>query len=248
MLERLPLLKVWRIDPRTKPGEILDPVRFPADEIAKLKVPLGEYGWAGQYQQRPAPREGGMFQRSWFRFVRAAPAGTRWLRGWDLAATDTLEAAYTAGVKIGQQPDGRFIIANCVRGQLSPGQVERLIKTTASQDGLSCGISLPQDPGQAGKAQARYYVKQLAGYPVRTSPESGDKAQRAEPLSAQAEAGNVDILQTGDPARDAWIEPFLDELCLFPNSKFKDQTDAASRAFMALTSKTTAKLGVGSYL
>src|SRR5690606_31296433 len=113
---------------------------------------------------RPAPREGGMFQRAWFAFVRAAPAGTRWARGWDLAASDTKEAAYTAGVRIGKQPDGRYLIANCVRGQLTPGKVETLIRNTASQDGGETMISLPQDPGQAGKAQARYLVKQLAGF------------------------------------------------------------------------------------
>src|SRR5690606_32537968 len=101
-------------------------------------------------------------------------------------------------------------------------------------DGVECRISLPQDPGQAGKAQAAYLVKQLAGYAARATPESGDKVTRAEPMSAQAEAGNIDILVTGDPARDAWVEPFLDELCVFPAGTFKDQTDAATRAFNEL--------------
>lgn len=223
-------------DPRTVEGEILDPVRFPPEEVANLKRDLGSYGYAGQYQQRPAPREGGMFQRAWFEFVGAAQANTRFIRGWDLAATKSAQAAYTAGVKIGRQPDGTYVIANCVRAQESPGGVDSMIRNTASQDGKSCGISLPQDPGQAGKAQVQYLIRRLAGYNVKASPESGDKAQRAEPLSAQAEAGNVKILRTGDPAKDAWIEPFLEELCLFPNSKFKDQTDAASRAFNEIAS------------
>jgi len=97
--------------------------------------------------------------------------------------------------------------------------------STAVQDGKECSISIPQDPGQAGKSQANYFIKQLAGYNARSSPESGDKVTRSEPLSAQSEAGNVDIL-VGN-----WNEDFLDEICNFPNGTYKDQTDAATRAF-----------------
>lgn len=226
-------------DPRTEAGELLFPERFPREQVESLKKTMGSYAVAGQFQQRPAPREGGMFKRSWFGTARAIPAGTQFVRGWDLAASTGQNAAYTAGAKIGRQPDGRYIIANCVRDRLSAGGVERLIVSTANADGVECRISLPQDPGQAGKSQAQYLVRQLAGFNARATPESGDKETRAEPLSAQAEAGNVDILRTGDPAKDAWIEPFLDELCVFPAGQFKDQTDAATRAFDALASKAT---------
>lgn len=222
-------------DPRSEDGDLLDPLRFPADTIEKLKRDMGSYAYAGQYQQRPAPREGGMFKRAWFGMVRAIPAGTEFVRGWDLAASTSKDSAFSAGVKIGLQKDGRFVIAHCVRDRLSAGGVERLIVNTAGQDGRDCRVSIPQDPGQAGKAQAQYLVRQLAGYSAKATPESGDKATRAEPLSAQAEAGNVDILKTGDPARDAWIDPFLDEICVFPAGQFKDQTDAATRAFDALS-------------
>ncbi|WMT90138.1 phage terminase large subunit [Pelagibacterium sp. H642] len=225
-------------DPRTEDGELLFPARFPREVVERDKKVMGSYATAGQFQQRPAPREGGMFKRAWFRFVRAVPTGTSFVRGWDLAASIEDGSAYTAGVKMGRCPDKRYIITNAVRDRLSAGGVESLIVNTATSDGFDCRISLPQDPGQAGKAQAGYFVRQLAGYAVRATPESGDKATRAAPLSAQAEAGNVDILITGDPAADAWIEPFLDELCVFPNGKYKDQTDAATRAFDELAQTT----------
>lgn len=228
-------------DPRKVDGELLFDARFSRSVVDRDKKIMGSYASAGQFQQRPAPREGGMFHRAWFDSIRAVPAGTRFCRGWDLAASDEKDSAYTAGVKIGAMPDGRFVIAHATRGQLLAGGVEKLIKNTAASDkGTHSGavmISLPQDPGQAGKAQVNYLVKQLAGYNVRKSPESGDKITRAEPLSAQAEAGNVVILRTGDSAADAWIEPYLDELCIFPNGKFKDQTDASSRAFNELATR-----------
>lgn len=232
--ERRCATEIGFTDPRTELGELLFPDRFSAAQVAELERTLGSYATAGQLQQRPAPREGGMFKRGWFNPVRAIPAGTRFVRGWDLAASTEKDSAYSAGVKMGRTPDGRFIIANCVRDRLSAGGVERLIVSTAAADGVECRISLPQDPGQAGKAQAQYLVKQLAGYSASATPESGDKATRAEPLSAQAEAGNVDVLMTGDPAADAWIAPFLDEASVFPASQFKDQVDAATRAFGAL--------------
>lgn len=226
-------------DPRTEDGQLLFPERFSAEQVTDLEKTLGSYATAGQLQQRPAPREGGMFKRHWFGTARAIPARTEFVRGWDLAASVGQNVAYTAGVKIGRYADGRYVIANCCRDRLSAGGVQRLIRNTAEADGVECRISLPQDPGQAGKAQAQSLVMLLSGFRVRATPESGDKVVRAEPLSAQAEAGNVDILRTGDPAKDAWIEPFLDEVTTFPGSQFKDQTDAASRAFHELATKTS---------
>jgi hypothetical protein len=75
-------------DPRVEDGELLLPDRFTPETVERDKVPLGSYGVAGQFQQRPAPREGGLFKRAWFgEPIAAAPAGTRWVRHWDLAAS-----------------------------------------------------------------------------------------------------------------------------------------------------------------
>jgi len=214
-------------DPRTVDGELLFPERFPEETVASLERTMGSYAAAGQLQQRPAPREGGMFKKAWFPIVRAIPAGTRFVRGWDLAATEGA-GDWTAGVKIGRQKNGRFIIAGVARDRKATAGVEQMLVNTASQDGYMCEISIPQDPGQAGKAQASYYIGKLAGYTARATPESGDKETRAGPLAAQAEAGNVDVLE-GD-----WNEQFFDEITVFPNGSYDDQVDGASRAFNAL--------------
>ncbi|EFL88301.1 phage large subunit terminase [Ahrensia sp. R2A130] len=228
-------------DPRTENGELLFPERFPCEVVERDKSTMGSYSVAGQFQQRPAPRDGGMFKREWFKIVRAAPAGTVWIRGWDLAASTGEKSAYTAGVKIGRAPDGRFYIADSTRGQLSANGAEMLITGTATQDGTDVRISIPQDPGQAGKMQAQYYVRQLAGFNVRTSPEGPKKEARAEPLSAQAEAGNVMLIE------GQWNEEFLDEMCNFPNGTFKDQVDAATRAFNELLAPVSSGPSFGRY-
>lgn len=224
---------VYPQDKREVDGELLFPERFSSDVVERDKRSLGAVAHAGQNQQRPAPREGGMFKRGNFRYIEAAevPEDTKWFRGWDLAATDSPEAAQTCGVKIGKSKDGRFFIAHVIRERLGPNDVRKLILNTAISDTRKVKISIPQDPGQAGKAQALDFVQRLAGFRVKTSPETGDKITRAEPFAAQIEAGNVYIV--GGP----WVDGFLDEVCLFPNGKFKDAVDACSRAFGELTSE-----------
>ncbi len=215
-------------DPRTVDGELMWPERMTPEVLERDKKVMGPYAVAAQFQQRPSPRGGGLFQREWFEVVDSLPARREAVRGWDLAASDVHTAAYTAGVKISRCTDGFFYVEDVRRIQGSESKVERLIKNTASEDGYTVRISGPQDPGQAGKAQAKYYMRQLAGYDVKFTPESGDKMTRAKPFAAQAEAGNVKIL------RGLWNEDYLDELCMFPFGKFKDQVDASSRAFSEL--------------
>lgn len=221
-------------DPRTKTNELLFPERFPREVVDRDKRTMGSYAVASQFQQLPIPRGGGMFKREWFEIVTAVPIGVRWVRGWDLAATDAADnpdAAYTAGVKLGIANDGTIYVGHAVRGQLSSGKVTKLIGNTASQDGYSVPIDLPQDPGQAGKSQVRAFVQGLMGYTVHYSTESGDKETRAQPFASQAEAGNVKIVQ------GSWNEAYLDEIETFPAGAFKDQVDATSRAFARLIIK-----------
>lgn len=238
----------WFTDPRTQDGELLDPVRIPRATVEALKRDAGSYAYAGQYQQRPAPREGGMFQRHWFGIVRAAPAGCEWVRAWDLAATEAKagktsgQPAYTAGLLLGRSRDGQqFYIADVRRDRVSAGKLEEMLINTARQDAQALGdvrISLPQDPGGAGKFQAAYLVGKLIGFNARASTESGDKETRALPVSAQAEAGNITLI------KGAWNEAFLDEVSSFPTGSFKDQVDALSRAFQELSGPSYGMLGV----
>ncbi|MBK3400446.1 phage terminase large subunit [Methylobacterium sp. IF7SW-B2] len=239
--ERACATRIGFSDPRREPGELLFPARFPKHVVERDTATMGAYAAAGQYQQRPAPRDGGLFKRGWFTLVRAVPAGCTEVRAWDLAASvprPGRQPDYTAGVKLARSPDGRLYVRDVRRDRLSAGGVERLILATAAEDGPACRISLPQDPGQAGKAQAQYLVGRLAGYDARASPESGDKATRAAPVSAQAEAGNFHLVA------GPWNEAFLDELCTFPNGAFLDQVDALSRAFSALARPGYGLLGV----
>lgn len=181
----------------------------------------------GNWKIRPAA--GLYFQRSWCRVVDAVPAGTVFGVGYDFAATppsaENPDPDYTSRTKIGRMPDGRYIVVHNNSVREGPFGVERFIKNNASQDGKEVEISLPQDPGQAGKSQVKSLTLMLSGYNVRSSTETGDKITRFGPFSAQCEAGNVDVLR-GD-----WNDSWFTNLEGFPTAKHDDDADSTSRAF-----------------
>ena len=193
------------------------------------------YVFAGQYQQRPAPAEGGVFKPDQLQVVEALPAGSiQWVRGWDLASTTNGD--WTAGAKLGRMSDGRLVIADVVRLRAGPDERDAAIVNTAAADGRAVKISIPQDPGQAGKTQVLYLTRSLVGHRVVSSPESGDKVTRAEPLAAQINIGNVLML------RGEFNRQLIEELRMFPNGSNDDQVDALSRAFAELIGKAPMRI------
>ena len=196
------------------------------DKLHQMQI-ASPYMFAGQYMQEPAPLDGGVFKPSNIEIIDAVPQGNiKWVRGWDLGAT--VGGDPTAGVKLGTLPDGRLVIADIVHGDVSSDDRDRMMKNTASQDGKGVLISIPQDPGQAGKTQVQYLVKLLQGYKVHTSTETGDKVTRAEPIASQVNVGNVVMV------RGAWNDAFLDEMRMFPNGARDDRIDGLSRAYSRL--------------
>lgn len=210
----------------TETGEALWPEKHTIDVLRQMER-SAPYVFAGQYLQRPAPPQGGLIKPDCLVPIDALPAGViQWVRGWDLAAS--VDGDYTAGAKLGKLADGRFVIADMVRDRLTPDRRDAVLHNTAKKDGTATRISLPQDPGQAGKTQSLYLTRKLAGFSVNTSPESGNKITRAAPLAAQINVGNVLIL------KGVWNEALYNEMLLFPNGTHDDQIDALSRAFEAL--------------
>ena len=207
-------------------GEALWPAKHSIEQLRVMER-ASPYVFAGQYQQRPAPPAGGEFKPDALATVEAIPAGTRFVRGWDLAGTDG-DGDWTAGGLLGKLPDGRYVIADMARFREGPEVVEASVRATAQRDGKTTTVAMPQDPGQAGKSQARSYTRMLAGYQVSSKPVTGDKVTRARPFAAQVNVGNVLILAGG------WNRPLIDEMRNFPNGSHDDQIDALATAFEEL--------------
>lgn len=216
-------------DRRTTKGELLWPNLFPEHKIRALEIALGPYGTAGQLQQRPSPEGGGLFKREWFKFVGAGPVIARRARGWDTAATED-GGDWTCGVKIAEARD-LFFVEHVVHVQTGPAGVDVLMRQVAELDGIDCVQRELKEPAASGKTVIAARTKLLKGFDHGGVLATGDKVTMAKPLRAQCEAGNVYIVKTGDPAVDAWIEPFISELCTFPTGKYDDHVDGASCAF-----------------
>lgn len=53
-------------DPRNEEGELLFPERFPIEVVERDEKAMGPYATAGQFQQTPEPRGGGIIKREWW--------------------------------------------------------------------------------------------------------------------------------------------------------------------------------------
>jgi predicted phage terminase large subunit-like protein len=197
----------------------------------------------GNWKIRPAA--GLYFQRYWCELVDTIPLGTKFVRGWDLAATPKTEMNdpdWTTGTKLGVCPDGRYIIADHIYFQGGPAAVESTILKTAISDGKEVRIHIPQDPAAAGKAQVEVYRKLLAGFNVRFAVASGDKVTRFSGFSAQADPGpsaNAGGKGKVIVLRAPWNERFFSQLEAFPpeGSGHDDDADSTSEAFNGLVGK-----------
>ncbi len=212
-------------------GTALWPEKHTIETLRQMQA-AAPYTFSGQYQQRPTPPEGGIFMPDKMPVCTAIPIGTRFVRGWDLAASQD-DGDWTAGGKLGLMPDGRWVIADMRRFQGRPEAVEAGIKNAADSDGTEVAVELPQDPGQAGVAQVAYLTRVLAGHTVHASPESGDKVTRAEPLASQVNVGNVAMLKA------PWNDALVSEMRMFPNGTYDDQIDCLARGFNALSGAGT---------
>jgi len=174
---------------------------------------------------------GELFKKEWFPILSQAPLKfTKVVRYWDRAASESETADWTVGLKLGQMPDGRVVIIDMVRFRGSPAKVETAIKNTATQDNKTVAIGLEQDPGQAGKSEAEALAKKLYGYNVQLFPATKDKITRSLPASAQAELGNILVVEA------PWNDDLFQELEAFPDGAHDDIVDTLSGAFNMLTS------------
>ncbi len=217
------------------PGAPLWPEWESADALATKRTVVGPRIWSALFQQAPHPPDERLFN---IRLLHVNghpgptdPSSGRTVRAWDLAATKGGDGNpdWTVGLKLTVSELGKYVVEDVVRFREAFQKVQESIISTAQRDGHSVVISLPIDPGQAGKSQISMLSSSLAGYRIYSSRENGAKISRALAVASQIEAGNFFI----SPA--PWNQTFIDELESFPQGDKDDQVDALSRAFNTLT-------------
>lgn len=230
-------------DKRTLPGELLFPKLFNEANVKDRELNLGEYGTAGQLQQRPSPEGGGLFKREWFKYAETAPKIMRVARAYDTASTEG-GGDYTASVLIGEEFEwlltpaaglqrakkelistGRFFVLDAFHDQLGPDGVDKLMVATAGLDGKAVPIREEREGGASGKSVIVARTKLLRGYDYKEVTLGQNKRVRAKPFRTQCEGGNVYLI------RAPWNAPYVAELCAFPAGVHDDWVDASSCAF-----------------
>lgn len=171
--------------------------------------------------------------------LSSVPAGLRYCRAWDLAATED-GGDWTVGVLMGVKgifPNIVVYIVDIIRQQWESDKVRNLIRDTAKLDGPTVHVRLTQDPAQAGKAQAQQFKVLLRGFPLTILPASGSKAVRARGLAAVVNAGNMIIARPSDVAKLHNIKQFVEVFRKFKDgveSQADDDVDAGSDAYNTL--------------
>lgn len=210
-------------DPLGRPlGAALCPARYDVPDLLRVQRVMGVRSFSALYQQEPQPADGTVFRREWFRIVERAPAGIRWKRYWDLAASTSKRADYTASAAVGMdEATGIIYVRDMVRGRWEwPEQQRIILQTMAAERGTEHGIEEALHGLAAVQALAREPA--AAGVAFRGIRVEKDKLARALPWATRAEAGKIALVS------GSWVGAFLDEVCGFPLAAHDDQVDTIS--------------------
>ena len=177
------------------------------------------------------------------RIVDEAPAGCRYVRFWDMAATveqvkkKRTDPDWTVGTLAGLSPLGQWYVIDVVRFRKAPLDVELAIKQAAQLDGRAVAVRWEEEGGSSGKITTDHYRRVvLPGFDADGIRPQLSKAERARPVATAAQAGNVMILSA------TWNREWLDEFAGFPNLPHDDQVDSMSGCVEALTTARRARI------
>lgn len=233
-------------DPRTEVGELLHPERFPRDYCDRERKRLGPYGYAGQMDQSPSIRSGGLFPRGAWRFwkpdgvaedhgrpigcddgpARPLPAEfDRVVMSYDSALRQKTSNDYDV-ITTWAVKDADLYLVDHERGRWdTPTAVERIKAARMRVEvKLGCRVSVVLIEGRAKGDSVAEALEHQIGSVVRIDPK-GSKQERAAAVQGEVLGGNVH-LQDGAP----WLVDFIDEAAMFPLGRHDDQVDTFSMA------------------
>jgi predicted phage terminase large subunit-like protein len=260
--------RIWPDDPRTEEGEPLWAEHVPVSELERLKRSLGSYRAAGQLQQRPAPAEGGILKRRWWRFfdpqTEVLPHFTTIAQSWDTSFTDTEDSSYVVGQLWGCFGAERYLLHQ-IRARMDFTQTLRAIEDLTDWAQRNHPEQAARPIFIEDKANGPAIISALRRRIPAVTPvdPEGDKVARAHAIAPMVEAGNV--LLPGAANADGsdcdrtvtphCVQALIDECADFPNSDHDDQVDALSQALsrlwgegQAVRQKATGKTMTGGLL
>ena len=223
------------VDPRKKDGELLFPKRFNRKTVNNLKKHLGKFGTAGQLQQRPSPKGGGILKKDyWLIWPDDAPlpACEHIFTSWDTAYSeeDLKNNSYSAMTMWGvfwheQKKRYCLLLLKAWAGQVGYPKLRKKAKELDKFERLDCQLIEKKASGQS-------LIQDLkqSGIKIRTYSPDRDKVARAYSVSPMFESGQIYA-----PNR-RWADKVIELVSQFPNgaSPSSDFTDTVTQALIYL--------------
>jgi len=210
-----------RVVERTR-GDVLHPERFTSAVVEGLRRKSRE--WAGQYQQRPAPSSGIIFQPNWWRYYRTGdrlPSFDQVAISVDCAFKSAAHNDYVSIQKWGAVGPRSYLL-ECNTEHLGYTATKAAIKAMSSH-GRRASVILIEDKANGSAVIEELCRQDLGASIVAVNPEGG-KESRAYAASADCEAGNVFL-----PEEAPWLSEFLHVAAHFPAVKHDDCIDAMTQ-------------------
>lgn len=203
-------------------GEVLcDAIEGPK-EMAAAKERLGTFGFASQYQQEPAPKEGGLVKKEWFQyydFERGLPTPVSIVQSWDTAVKADQIHDYSVCTTWYVAENG-FYLVDVLRQRMEYPELKR--STIAQSEKWKPDLILIED-----KASGQALIQELqtsTQLPIMPTMPVQDKITRLSVTTPKIEAGKVFL-----PKGKEWVDDYVKEMILFPNVLHDDQVDSTSQ-------------------
>lgn len=208
-------------DKRTVDGELMFPERFDEGQVCELEKSLGSYATAGQLQQRPVMRGGGMIKDAWVQRYNTAPANKiRIVQSWDTAYKAAQINDPSACTTWLQTTNGYYLIDAFTIMAEYPA-VKRAIKSKYEQFTPDAVLIEDKSSGQSLLQELRAD----SNIPVIAIKPEQDKETRLNAVSSLFESGLIYL-----PESSPWLTDYESELFLFPAGGHDDQVDSTSQA------------------
>ena len=208
-------------DPRRVDGELMFPERFPEEQVTELEKTMGSYAVAGQLQQRPSPRGGGILKEAWFRHYRDVPE-LEWRSIYaDTAMKTGQENDYSVFECWGRSMTGQAVLIDMIRGKWeAPELLDRArafwLRHQAAHISPLRAMKVEDKVSGTGLIQTLRWE----GISILPIQRDKDKISRAYDAAPFIESGNVLVPEWAD-----WLDGFMDEVKTFPAGAHDDQLD-----------------------
>lgn len=229
-------------DPRTKEGELMFPERFPEEDVSALEKVLGSYGTAGQLQQRPAPRGGGIIKESWFRYYTALPRLEFRTIHVDTAQKTGEENDYSVFQCWGRSTTGEAVLIDQIRGKWeAPELIVQARAFWHKHKADPAGGAALRSMNVEDKVSGTGLIQTLRREGVAIVPvqRNKDKLSRGYDAAPFIESGNVLL-----PMDAPYLSDFLAEAAAFPGGAHDDQLDPMFDAIAAVQTAPAARPAV----